>query len=719
MTALDTPDDVSRRHREPRDHPTGTGWPVHWPLTALLLGYPVWWLLGVAWIAPQVVAVVMAVQLLRRRRLRLPGPLAVWLLFLAWVALSATMLWVDAPGAVAGGSGTGRLAVFAYRASWYLTVTVALVWVCSLSETELPRRRVRSGLSWLFIVTVTGGVAGLLAPTLDFPSLLELLLPASLADNPFVASLIHPGLADVQSVLGYEGARPRAPFDYSNTWGAALALLLPFFVVTWLRDGSRRRRLVGAVILAVAVVPVVLSLNRGLWGSLVILGLLFLVLLGRRGRPGLLLGAAVAALLAAVLVAASPLGQVLSERIASPHSNERRGQLLEQTVSSAVAGSPVLGFGSTRDVQGSFSSIAGGATVDCSACSVPPLGTQGQLWLVIFTTGLVGAALFLTWLVLLLSTCWRATTTNQTLCLAVLVAFIAQLAVYDTLGVPLFTVMLAAGLVLRDRLDAAPTDPGRLLARAVRRQTPLLAAFVLVGLLGGAALTLVPAPVVYAARTAVLLEGPPIALTTGDVAAAAAGLTVPNEPARQSTIDTESVLVLSDETMMRATSGDRDAAAALRARTAVSAPSRTEVLIVTVEADSADEAETGASRVVDSYLLTRADYLEERRNQAITRIRAQLDAEVTRPVDPSLDPSDSATVETSLQGALGSLALTGTEAGQLLRASEAVEVRRQREIPIFSGAALGLLAGALVAAWRERSAGARRRVRGPTSTPEA
>src|SRR6185312_4770543 len=62
-----------------------------WPLTGILLLYPLWWLLGLGVLAFYLVAAPMAVLLIRRRlaghRLRLPPGFVLWLLFLTTVAL--------------------------------------------------------------------------------------------------------------------------------------------------------------------------------------------------------------------------------------------------------------------------------------------------------------------------------------------------------------------------------------------------------------------------------------------------------------------------------------------------------------------------------------------------------------------------------------------------------------------------------------------------------
>ena len=75
-----------------------------WPLAALVIGLPLWWVLGLVELAPIALAVPMAVQLLRRRTIHLPGGFGWWLLFLGWVLLGAALLWVDAPGACPAGA---------------------------------------------------------------------------------------------------------------------------------------------------------------------------------------------------------------------------------------------------------------------------------------------------------------------------------------------------------------------------------------------------------------------------------------------------------------------------------------------------------------------------------------------------------------------------------------------------------------------------------------
>ena len=152
-----------------------------WPVTALLVGYPLWWALGVADFAWIFLAIPMASRMLawrkhRTRRLKLPPGMGAWAMFLLWTLAGISMVSLTAPGTLPG-SVSNRVISFAVRASSYLAVTVLLLYVGNLTEKELSRRK----LAWLvglLAIYATGlGVAGMLLPHLSFTSPSELLLP--------------------------------------------------------------------------------------------------------------------------------------------------------------------------------------------------------------------------------------------------------------------------------------------------------------------------------------------------------------------------------------------------------------------------------------------------------------------------------------------------------------------------------------------------------------
>ncbi len=676
--------------------------PAHWPFTALFLGFPLWWLLGLRTVLPMLVVVVMLLQLSRRRVLRVPPGFGIWLLFLAWVAIGALVLWADAPGAVPGG-GSSRTLVFAYRLAWYTAATVFLLWVTNLSERELPSSLVHRLLGFMFVVTAAGGLLGVLLPAFEFTSPFEMMLPRGLRSNALIQSMTHPAAADIQRVLGYLQARPKAPFAFANSWGSNLSLFLPFFVAAAFlhvrRKGGVASVVGGGLVLVLAAIPVIYSLNRGLWASLALgaAGLGFLVL--RQGRIRTIAVAGVLALVALVAFVASPLGTLFQERLDNQHSNDRRSQLLVQTVTSTASGSPIVGFGSTRDVQGSFASIAGASTPDCPACGVPPLGTQGHIWMVIFSQGFVGTFLFLAFFVLALTRCWRCRTLNETLCTFTLGFFFLQLLVYDTLGTPLITVMIAFGLVLREQATGRTTGrPLPILNRTVdrvRAGAPLFVVLMVLGAIAGLAWS-TRQPVEYVARTEIQLRPYPTSLAEA----------VLDDPSpSESTLDTEAAILVS-EASLGSVQGPADVES-LRESIRVTAPPNTDLLDVELRSTDRVEGQRLLARVADSYLEQRARYLSQRRQQVLAMLRERQrqlqsidvsELPVVRQESVAIKGSYQSREEAELavEAAILQVVLTPTAAGEIVRNWEPFRVPPERAVPATSGAGLGLVAGAVV-----------------------
>ncbi|MFC0036740.1 hypothetical protein [Actinomadura rayongensis] len=436
-----------------------------WPITVALLGYPVWWLLGLAQVMPILMAVPMAFVLWRRRgRLVAPSGFGVWLFFVAWVVLGVLVLWADAPGAVPGG-GASRLLVFGWRLAWYLTFTIVLLYIGNLGERELPSGKIGRLLGYMFVVTTAGGLLGSFLPGVQLTSAMELVLPHGLSSNSFIHSIVHPKTAEIDTILGFEQPRPMAPFAYANTWGAAYAFFLPYFVLTWIVRAKPIRRVFGGLIVVASLWAVVYSLNRGLWISLGVIGLFGIAKLVQVGGPRLIAWTGGAILAGAIVVLLSPLPGLVQDRIDNPHSNNRRSLLAEETTRSALSGSPLVGFGSTRDVQGDLGQVGGGALPGCKACAPPPLGTQGHIWLLIFANGIVGTVAFCLFFLIRFALHWRDTSAYSIAGCCVLLACALFLFVYDLVEVPLYTVMIAVALMWRAKRDAR-TENGR---RAGRR----------------------------------------------------------------------------------------------------------------------------------------------------------------------------------------------------------------------------------------------------------
>ncbi|WP_062440331.1 hypothetical protein [Herbidospora daliensis] len=356
--------------------------PAAWPIAAFLVGYPVWWALGFGGLSIVVVAVPMAAVLWLRRPILIPRGMGLWALLIVGYLISAVML--DAtPAGTYGEFGMGRVVGWTMRLTVYVALFVVVLYLGNLTKEELPQLTLVRMLGVLFLTTVAGGLLGVLAPEFEFTAPMEHLLP----DHAFVTNLVHPTAAQIQWVLGHPSPRPEAPFEWANAWGGNVSILLVWFVVGWWVYGGPARRVVAVVAVVVAAVPIVYSLNRGLWAAIAV-GVAYLIVRNRNRAALLTLAAATAA-----AFTFSPLGQVVTARVDRPHSNDIRAFTVATTVAVAAT-SPVIGYGNTRNAFGNHRTVTTGRTGWCRSCGHPPLGSDGQLWLLLITQGFTGAALY-------------------------------------------------------------------------------------------------------------------------------------------------------------------------------------------------------------------------------------------------------------------------------------------------------------------------------------
>ena len=422
--------------------------PAHWPFTALVAFFPVWWALGLGSFAIIGFSLPMALQLRRARPLRVPRGFAFWLCFLAAVVVSGLMLGSTAPETLPHAA-TSQLVAYVLRLFNYLAATVLLLYVLNMRGRGLTDRRIVGCLATFFIVAVAGGLLGLVAPRFNFTSPFEWLLPHGLAENGYVQVLVHPAAAQIQDLLGFTAARPKAPFEYTNTWGNVIGLLIVWFGV-WAVRARGRGRLFAVIALCVALVPIVDSLNRGLWVGLGLGLLLLAVRLAMSGKLATVIGLAAAVSTLAVVVIASPLATVVQERINHGHSNDIRSNLAEAAFKGATE-SPVIGWGTTREVRGSYQSIAVGTTSGCARCGNADIGSTGHFWLTIFAQGFVGMALYLGFF---LSVLWFYRGQRTAIGIGAQMTIIMSLwfmFVYSAVGWPLALQMIAVGVLWRQK----------------------------------------------------------------------------------------------------------------------------------------------------------------------------------------------------------------------------------------------------------------------------
>lgn len=411
---------------------------AHWPVTACIGLFPLWWALGAGALIWPFFAAPLAVRLITRRRaIHVPLGFGLWLLYLAFVVLSITAL-----------DGGGPPFAYLWRLANYASCTIFFLAIVDAEEEEMPTGHLVRLMSGFWVVVVAGGWLGTLLPDGSLPSLTESLLPATISSNEFFQELVRPSFAQVQDILGYPLGRPKAPFVYTNDWGSAYALLLPFFFMAWLQSADARRRSWAYILLAASLIPVFISLNRGLWLSL---GLAMVYAASRSGEVARMARRALLALFTVgmLVIVFTPVGSVVESRAGTDHSSAGRGRIYAESIKLTVD-SPIIGLGGPRPFPGDR--------------IYPNLGTQGLFWTVMVATGFVGLAVFLAaWLRFIWET--RAGPPVTFWCHVVLVIGLVQIFVYDMIPSSLHIVFIAAALGFREaRRAAAPNTVAPALA---------------------------------------------------------------------------------------------------------------------------------------------------------------------------------------------------------------------------------------------------------------
>lgn len=425
---------------------------------AALVGYPVWWALGLGALVFPIVAIPMAWRLRQQSHIEVPPWFGWWLLFVGWSMLGAVVLGVNAPDTLPTTFAQG-LDAYVLRTLQYLGATVVLLYVGNLSENEVPRLRIVRWMSLLFIMTLVGGYVGLALPTLAWKSPVELVLGLVFGSVPRgILTMVHPQVAQIQDVIGTGDPRPNAPFEFTNAWGNNLSILIIWFIVGWIVYGTAKRRLWGLAALCVAVVPIVYSLNRGLWLGLALAACYAVVRLAIAGRPWLIGALMAAAAVGLLVLAVTPLGSVVTSRADAGNSNQVRSSLAQASIAGGL-NSPLIGYGSTRETVGSDESIAIGATPECPRCGNRTIGSTGHAWNVLYSQGMVGLLAFMGFFVGIL---WRYRRDITPIGIAAHTIVLVQLFyifVYVGISSTLSLLMISVALLWRNDRDRAEGHP--------------------------------------------------------------------------------------------------------------------------------------------------------------------------------------------------------------------------------------------------------------------
>ena len=235
-----------------------------------------------------------------------------------------------------------RVLSFGFRYTAYLTALGLAIYV--YNERRVTRAKFVRWISWFWVAAIIGGYLAFVMPnTVIKPTLASILLPESITSNDFVGNLVRPGFAQVQNLFGVPVPRPKTLFPFTNEWGGNVGLLTPFFVASFLYSPLRRERRFGTIMLIVALPPMIISVNRGLWISV---ALIFVLVAFRSFKQGntfalkMLMGAI---LLIGFLVIATPLGEVVGGRLerlrcVHPRGHLRRGVARRTRVAAARLG---------------------------------------------------------------------------------------------------------------------------------------------------------------------------------------------------------------------------------------------------------------------------------------------------------------------------------------------------------------------------------------------
>lgn len=416
------------------------GLPV-WPVIVLVAGYPVAWALGLAVVFPVVMALVQVAFLIQRGTFRFDPVLGLYVAFTLWTLTSAVLL--DSPGQAVG---------YLQRFSEIVAAGVVLAYVRALPGRSL--RRVIDALVALWVGVVLLGELATWIPDVrlqtPFGVLLTGVLPGAISGNELVRDLLLPPMAEVQHIWGASEPfnRPAAPFPYANSWGSAVALLTPVVLarLTW---SSARTKVLLVAVLVLSVHPILASGNRSMALALAVCAAYVTVRLIARGR--LRAGArllALGAVALVLLVASGAVGSFFERQVVSGGASaDTRMAVYVETVQATLR-SPLVGWANPRT----------DSTIGIA------LGTQGQIWSLMYSYGFVGLVLFCVFLAALL---WRARRAPGTAGLwlhGVLVAAVVMLPFYR-LGVMQMVVLVCVGAVLthprvREMLPGPPPGAG-------------------------------------------------------------------------------------------------------------------------------------------------------------------------------------------------------------------------------------------------------------------
>ncbi|WP_244945436.1 O-antigen ligase family protein [Couchioplanes caeruleus] len=339
-----------------------------WPLTMMFAFLPVWWGLGVWYFVWPFFGVILLALLTTRGDVRLPTGTWLWFILLGIIAISATRL-----------ERVTSLFVYGLRLGHLFTGLMVGIYVYNVARDRASWAKIANPLAMFWLAMVALGWFGVLAPKFSMPSPFEMVLPGSMQSERFITDVSHLDSTEFNKLSANPIYRPAAPYPYTNNWGTAYCFLVPFVMayLTSVRRGKMRILLMGS--LPLSIVPAFLTLNRGMFIGL---GAGVLYLLGReivKGRVRLLVPVTAILFAGWVVTLFIPVVDLITNRTSTTDTTSDRFDLYVQTWA-AVMRSPLLGFGQPSSVD--------------TTHAAEPLGTQGMIWMLIYSHGIPATVCF-------------------------------------------------------------------------------------------------------------------------------------------------------------------------------------------------------------------------------------------------------------------------------------------------------------------------------------
>lgn len=342
------------------------------PVVLPFAAYILWWALGIGDFIWLIAGFIICLSWIGVKGIKVPPVLFLWILFTAWVAVSLVM-----------NDNVGRFAGAVYRLLLYVSAGLLALHTFNARQ-SLPVQKVTGAMVWFLGGMSIVGYFALAFPQAIIRTPMAWIMPDALARNELVEQMIIRRMSHWNPSAWIDQAvRPVAPFLYANTWGNVYSLVLPLAILhLWLMWHTRHRWITLIVILG-SVIPALSTLNRGMFIGLGVVALWVLLQTVRRGQLFIAALTVSATAIAGLVWLISPLGVALLNRVETSYSLVDRQSLYTDTFD-AVLQSPLFGYGSPRPAEQPW---------------LPSLGTQGQLWTVLYSHGFIGAALFIGFLV--------------------------------------------------------------------------------------------------------------------------------------------------------------------------------------------------------------------------------------------------------------------------------------------------------------------------------